>query len=766
MIAEPYSKLVCVLFFAAVPVVAQSEGYWLINEIKGTWQYRTGDGEARPLVGSYECLRPNMEVRCTDRDVRQCELRYLVSHSSVDTERLPIRLPRSGVWVSLKNLKPPSESVLSPTIKDLISKFERITQKGGSRDASGCGGDYALKAPACGETVDVSDFEVRWTPLTSGDGKVSVVVERVDQPATYRGTAQASQGRFAQDALLDFLKRLQGRNDAVDITVTVMGNGQRSVRMVHIPPSVRTELYQARISGAKVADRFLKTLELMALAMEEGMWSKAAVEARRIMELAQGSVELQQYALAGLCQSDFEEEKVELRRLLPKSTYEGICSLSTSTATVTVAASQSAPALVSAKAATPAAAVSRKEAGKTRLGVALLIGNSQYWNQPLSSVRSDLDGMKESLEAIGFQVAIRENLRDPKQFQDALAEFLKKENAGPEDVLLVYYSGHGLQIDGKAHLLGTGVSATAHVVDDVRANAQSAEEFLADMERAAPGTRIFIVEACRNNPFASPSALGGQALRGGFAFQQDDVPNTYIMFANKPGLPTPVRSEFGLMGPFTESLVYALNSSSGEIQEVFALAEKKTSEISPGQAPVVYKSKKTDRLILRPQSRKQQDNRAAELLNSAEQLYQLRDWEQFLGTVERARLLALTPAVQQRAGREVDWVRLVISAEDSEKRHMWTEAAVGWKKASELFLARQWVTMRAATAWLMADHLEDAMNTFERIGESDGQFSLQASQISDELGKAFPEVQTKSADRVVDSKKNYGKEFEIVEVKE
>jgi len=363
-------------------------------------------------------------------------------------------------------------------------------------------------------------------------------------------------------------------------------------------------------------------------------------------------------------------------------------------------------------------------------------------------------------------VAIRENLRDPKQFQDALAEFLKKENAGPEDVLLVYYSGHGLQIDGKAHLLGTGVSATAHVVDDVRANAQSAEEFLADMERAAPGTRIFIVEACRNNPFASPSALGGQALRGGFAFQQDDVPNTYIMFANKPGLPTPVRSEFGLMGPFTESLVYALNSSSGEIQEVFALAEKKTSEISPGQAPVVYKSKKTDRLILRPQSRKQQDNRAAELLNSAEQLYQLRDWEQFLGTVERARLLALTPAVQQRAGREVDWVRLVISAEDSEKRHMWTEAAVGWKKASELFLARQWVTMRAATAWLMADHLEDAMNTFERIGESDGQFSLQASQISDELGKAFPEVQTKSADRVVDSKKNYGKEFEIVEVKE
>jgi len=122
--------------------------------------------------------------------------------------------------------------------------------------------------------------------------------------------------------------------------------------------------------------------------------------------------------------------------------------------------------------------------------------------------------------------------------------------------------------------------------------------------------------------------------------------------------------------------------------------------------------------------------------------------------------------VQQRAGREVDWVRLVISAEDSEKRHMWTEAAVGWKKASELFLARQWVTMRAATAWLMADHLEDAMNTFERIGESDGQFSLQASQISDELGKAFPEVQTKSADRVVDSKKNYGKEFEIVEVKE
>src|SRR5260370_33310059 len=109
---------------------------------------------------------------------------------------------------------------------------------------------------------------------------------------------------------------------------------------------------------------------------------------------------------------------MQLRRQLPKLKYEGICP--GATGAPVIATIQPSP--------LQAGAANRKEPGKTRLGVALLIGNSQYWNLPLNSVRSDLSRMSPTLEAIGFQVVIRENLRDPKQFQETLAEVLKKEN--------------------------------------------------------------------------------------------------------------------------------------------------------------------------------------------------------------------------------------------------------------------------------------------------------------------------------------------------
>ena len=166
----------------------------------------------------------------------------------------------------------------------------------------------------------------------------------------------------------------------------------------------------------------------------------------------------------------------------------------------------------------------------------------------MNSVKADLKGMKDALQAAGFRVIERENLRGPRQFVDALDEALREGQATPDDVLFVYYSGHGLQLDGKAQLLGTGVSATPQVADDVRANAQSAEALLAHMEHAMPETRILLMESCRDALFSSPQGPDGQTQRAGFAFQQDDVPNTFVMFANKPGQPTPARSDTASWG--------------------------------------------------------------------------------------------------------------------------------------------------------------------------------------------------------------------------
>jgi hypothetical protein len=364
-------------------------------------------------------------------------------------------------------------------------------------------------------------------------------------------------------------------------------------------------------------------------------------------------------------------------------------------------------------------------------------------------------------------VTTRENLRNPRQFTDALDEVLRKEAATPEDVLVVYYSGHGVQLDGKAQLLSTGVSPTARVAEDLRENAESAEDFLAQMERAIPGTRVLIVEACRNDPLASGQG-SGQAPKGGFAFQQDDVPNTFVMFANRPGATTPVRSDYGLMGPFTESLIYALENSDGEIVDVFSTAARKTVEISSDQEPVLYHSKDITRVVLKPEAQHVRDLRAKELLNSAEPAYRAHAWEEFEAAVARAKAFASEALLQERLTREIDFARDVRAAEAAEETARWADAAAGWHKAGELFGAREWVTMKAAVASLLADDLPAGVRELAALAaRSDSELAAQAKAMMAELTKAFPELEQVASAVAQDATKLTGQsEFERIPEKQ
>src|SRR6185503_14327926 len=86
---------------------------------------------------------------------------------------------------------------------------------------------------------------------------------------------------------------------------------------------------------------------------------------------------------------------------------------------------------------------------RTRVGLALVIGNSDYAQSELPTVNRDRETMVQSLRSLGFTVSEARNLQRPRDFEEALTNLLDRENAVPEDTLLVYYSGHGLQIDGK-----------------------------------------------------------------------------------------------------------------------------------------------------------------------------------------------------------------------------------------------------------------------------------------------------------------------------
>jgi hypothetical protein len=765
------SRPLLVALFLLVPAltaVGQEEapGYWLIGQAIGKWEYRDASG-VRRLTGKYDCLWTTGEVRCLEADPARCELRYFGEATGSATRKLPIPQPRQ--WVKLRTLPPPPPSVLPTTSGDLVGTLKRLAKPGGSRSLSGCVGAFPLRAPACGENIDVDNFTIRWLPPgEQSKGDLVLFAERADAVSEstaavrIRRPMPASGGAYSDAALTEFLRRLQEPTRTVDVVVTVTAaDASKAERLVHIPPADRAAQYQSRVKAVNYRDPLVKGIALASLALEHGMWSKAAEEASRVMDLAAGSPPLLEYIVAGMCQSDFEEDKVRLRKYVSEETYSQICAGAPgpSAAAVPVPLPSPRP----ADEAAGAAATSTN-----RLGIALLIGNWDYSGAPLKPVRNDLETMKEALENVGFAVVERQNLRGPQQFIEALKDALTQEKATSEDVLFVYYSGHGVQIDGKAHLLGTGLPSSATRAEDARSSAQNAQEFLYEMEKAAPGTRVLMVEACRDTFAAPPVAAEGRLAKGGFAFNQDEVPNTFVLFANKPGLPTPARSKEGTGGPFTDAFVYALSNSSGEIQDVYRVAVEKTREMSPDQEPDEHHSRSVEPVYLRPRDPSAQDRRARDLLNEAAPLYQNRDWAEFLTKVDRGRVLAADSSLRQRFASETEFATLVKDAVELEAARKWGVAAERWQKAGGIFPERQWATMNAAVAWLLADDLSRGVQCLAVVAaQSDSsETSVRAKRLLADLVKSFPALEAEARKAGQGTAKITGVEFEPVKHEE
>ena len=754
------------LIAVASPVAGQGQSgsYWLITRVTGKWDYRVGSSQPRRLTGSYDYLVPAGRVRCLETDLRNCDLQYLSSPTTKATKKLAVPLQPGGAWVSLKSLTPPPPPVLPATSRDLAAKMRRFTRPGGSRAASGCEGDLPLEAPACGENIDINDFRVRWTPSPGRPGRrLALIVEKADDKSRmFREQFVEASGEFADARLNDFLRELQGRTDPTDIVVKVIDGSRSALRLIHIPPGSQTDDYKSLVDQIGSPNPVVRSVSVISLALDRDMWSRAAFEARRLIELAGSSPPLMEYALAGMCQSDFEGEKSRLRKLFSASTYDRICFAASNRPTD--APVPATPATATAE----AAGTGRRP--KDRLGMALLIGNWDYSNAPLYSVRKDLEGMSAALKRLGFEVVVAENLRGSQDFGRALGEALRQHAVSVDDALFVYYSGHGVQLNGRDYLLGTGAPSPARSSEEVRSYAQSAEGLLFDMEQSsAAGTRVLIIDACRDSVFSQARVAGGEAAKGGFALRQDDVPNSVVMFANGPGLPTPARSNDGLMGPFTEALTIALNNSSGDILELYDVAAKRTREFSPGQEPVLYRSKVIERLILKPTEQASPDSRAKQLLNDASVLYGRREWKQFRATVERGRLIASASELKQRLSREAEFAALIMAAEaaqQSDSRN-WRKAAEDWEKACDLFPARQWVTMNAALASLYADDLNRAVRVLAILSkQSDNEPARQAEKMLAELLKAFPELRSVAAEAAATTAKIAGPEFELIKHEE
>ncbi|MBP8018890.1 MAG: SUMF1/EgtB/PvdO family nonheme iron enzyme [Hylemonella sp.] len=141
--------------------------------------------------------------------------------------------------------------------------------------------------------------------------------------------------------------------------------------------------------------------------------------------------------------------------------------------------------------------------------LALVVGNDRYQHvSPLRNAGADAQTMAAAFRQAGYKVSLARD-RDLKSFKDDLRAFKQSIRSGDEVVL--YFSGHGLQLGGDNYLLPVDVRADTE--DQVRDDAVPLSHVLADLRAARPEFTLAIIDACRDNPFPKTGrSIGGRGL--------------------------------------------------------------------------------------------------------------------------------------------------------------------------------------------------------------------------------------------------------------
>src|ERR1700738_3456454 len=155
--------------------------------------------------------------------------------------------------------------------------------------------------------------------------------------------------------------------------------------------------------------------------------------------------------------------------------------------------------------------ISASDAASAESRVALVIGQSAYRAvPPLRNAENDGKRMAELLTTAGFNVTASPDLSQ-NEMRQTISDFAAKVAAsGPDTVALVFYAGHGLQIDGENYLVPVDVDPKREA--DIPLQAVRLNDVLNTLASVPSKMRILMLDACRNNPFPGISNTAGGGL--------------------------------------------------------------------------------------------------------------------------------------------------------------------------------------------------------------------------------------------------------------
>ncbi|BAR53652.1 hypothetical protein NK6_467 [Bradyrhizobium diazoefficiens] len=265
--------------------------------------------------------------------------------------------------------------------------------------------------------------------------------------------------------------------------------------------------------------------------------------------------------------------------------------------------------------------------------VALVMGNSVYKNTlRLTNPVNDAALIGDMFKKAGFDAVDVKTDLNASEMRRALREFAGRVRDA--DMAVIYYAGHGIELDGTNYLIPT--DAALETDADVYDEALPIDRVLVSIEPAKQ-LRLVILDACRDNPFAKTMkrTVASRAIGRGLAKVEPTSPNTMIAFAAKAG--STASDGDSRNSPFATALADHLPKPGLDLRKAFGFVRDDVLRSTANkQEPFVYGSLGGDDVPLvpaKPAATGPQANPQSELRRDYELALQLgtRDgWEAFL----------------------------------------------------------------------------------------------------------------------------------------
>ena len=199
--------------------------------------------------------------------------------------------------------------------------------------------------------------------------------------------------------------------------------------------------------------------------------------------------------------------------------------------------------------------------------VALIIGNGAYVNvPPLPNPPRDAAAMADMLRAAGFNSVKSKTDLGAEAMRSELRNFA--DEARDADIALIYYAGHGIEMNGVNYLIPIDAKMARDV--DVEDEAISLDRMIRTLE-AARGLQFVILDSCRDNPFVRSikRTIASRSVRSGLGDIDEKAlpPNTLIAYAQRAGLTA--EDGAGANSPYTTALLKHLATPGLDVE--FAL---------------------------------------------------------------------------------------------------------------------------------------------------------------------------------------------------